>query len=185
MGGGKPIWFAVLGNAAVAAIPFAALGWNALAAHAAVRSTARFSSAWFVAGLASPALARRLRVWPREPRLMQAFLAAQLVHFATVALVWTTFDRGRVAQNPLRTALVVAFGFGLTLTAGLTAGRWTSGPGAVVHRVALYSLFLIFLAAYSHHPNRRLRLLVVPLALALPLRLSASSALGAPQARCR
>jgi hypothetical protein len=44
-----PIWIALLGNALIAIVTVAVLGWDAAGALSAARNTARFSSVWCVA----------------------------------------------------------------------------------------------------------------------------------------
>lgn len=168
----SPIWIAVIGNTIVVAATFAVLGWNSASAHAAARNTARFSLIWFVVGFAASGLARWFPGLPREDRLVQAFLGAHIVHFGTVALILMTFDAARVAGNPGRAAIVVLVGFGLTLTAGLTAAPRPSRLYTAAHTVALYGVFLLFFLAFVRNSYRPLRLLVLPLALALLLRVS-------------
>src|SRR5215831_19222371 len=123
---------------------YTVLGWNRAGAHAAVRNTARFAGVCFMLAFAAPALVRLAKRLPSEASLVLAFVAAQGVHFATVIVLLSVFEREHVAQNPLRTALVVALGFGLVLTAALTAHSRTARWFAVLRTFALYAIFLIF-----------------------------------------
>jgi hypothetical protein len=161
---------AFIGNVLVAATTYAVLGWNSASAHAGARNTARFSVLWLAAGLAVPGLSRLLRSLPEEARLIQAFLAAHIVHFASVALVLAVFDRHHVAKHPIETAAVVVVGFSLVVTTGLTATPRPSRLYTAVHTITLYTVFLIFFAAFVHNPYHPLRLGAIPLALALLLR---------------
>ena len=45
----------------------------------------RFSVMWLTVGFAAPGLVRFVRALPAEARLIQAFVSAHLVHFATVS----------------------------------------------------------------------------------------------------
>ena len=173
LNGRTPIWVAVIGNSAVAAATFAIYGWNASAAHAAARYTARFSLLWFIVGFAAPGLARFVRSLPSETRLIQAVVGAHLVHFAVVGGLIAIFERTPFLQNPARSAAVVVLGFAVVLGAGLTATqRGASRLYSAVHQSLLYVIFLIFFLAYARNPVKLLRLLVVGLGLAIVLRLA-------------
>lgn len=183
MGGRTPIWIAVAGNCVVATATYAVSGWNAAVAHAAARNTARFSLIWLAVGFAAPGLVRFMRALPAETRLIQAFVCAHLVHFATVSLLLVMFERGRVAQNPVEMAATVLIGAGAVITAGLTATPRSSRIYAGIHRVTLYIVFLIFLTAYLKHPVKPLRLVAVPLGIALLLRLTSGLTFYSARAR--
>ena len=183
MGGRTPIWIAVAGNCVVAAATYAVFGWNAAAAQAAARNTARFSLIWLTVGFAAPGLVRFMRTLPPETRLIQAFVSAHLVHFATVGLLLTIFEWARVTQNPVEVTATVLIGAGAVLTAGLTATPRASRLYTGIHGVTLYIVFLIFFAAYLRHPVKPLRLLAVPLGIALLLRLTSRLTLYSARAR--
>lgn len=183
MGSRTPIWIAVAGNCVVAAVTYAVFGWNAGAAHVAARNTARFSVMWLTVGFAAPGLVRFVRALPAETRLIQAFVSAHLVHFATVGLLLTMFEWARVAQNPVKVAATVLIGAGAVIATGLTATPRPSRIYAGIHSFALYIVFLIFFTAYLRHPVKPLRLVAVPLGLALLLRLTSRWTLYSARAR--
>ena len=167
-----PIGIALLGNVIVASATYALRGWNVAGAHAAARNTARFSVLWFMAGLAAPGLARLLMSLADEVRLIQAFLAAHLVHFATVTALIVTFEGRHLREHPGQAATVIIMGSGLTLLAGLTATPRSSKPYTIIHRIALYSVFLLFFLAFVHNPVKPLRLIALALGLAFLVRIS-------------
>lgn len=173
MRGSIPIWIAIAGNFALAAVTFATYGWNAAGAHAAARYTARFSLLWFVVGFAAPGLARFVRALPSEASLIQAFVGADLVHFAVVGVLIAMLEPSPFLQNPARSSAVVLLGFSIVLGAGLTATpRPVSRLCTVVHESILYVIFAIFFLAYALNPAKPLRVMVVALGLALVLRLA-------------
>ncbi len=94
------------------------------------------------------------------------------MHFATVSLVLAMFDIAKTVQHPLQVMAVVLFGAGLTLSAGLTATPRPTWLHRIVHPVALYAVFLLFLLAFGGNPAKPLRVLAIPLLAALLLRLS-------------
>jgi hypothetical protein len=159
-------------NSVVAGMTYALLGWNHAAAQAAARNTARFAALCFMVALATPALARFAKLLRSEATLVLAFVAAQGVHFATVIVVLSAFEREHVAQNPLRTVLVFTIGFGLVLTAALTSqprkGHWY----AALRGFALYAIFLIFTLAFAFNQVKPLRILAALLLAALIARLA-------------
>jgi len=167
------LWIVAAANAVVAVFTYAVLGWSPPGAHAATRNTARFSGICFAIAFASPALARFGRRFPSEATLILAFVAAQGVHFAAVTVLLSTFERAHVANNLLRTAVVVTLGFGLVLLASLTSqprvGRWYSAMRAF----ALYAIFLIFTLGFATNRVKPLRGLLVLFFAALVLRASA------------
>src|SRR5690242_9467286 len=148
---------AAASNLSVAVATIALHGWNAAGAHAAARNTARFSSLWFMAAFAAPGLSRLVRGLPAGARLVQAVVTAHLV------------------QKPLASAAVLVFGFSLVVGAGLTATARGSRYYIVLHTLILYVLFLIFFLAFAQNAVKPLRLMAVPLALALLLRLISGS----------
>ncbi|HKW66300.1 MAG TPA: hypothetical protein VJP04_03355 [Terriglobales bacterium] len=166
---------AAVSNLSVAVATIAFHGWNAAGAHATARNTARFSSAWFMVAFAAPGLTRLIRGLPAGARLVQAFVAAHLVHFAVVAALIASFERAHLVQKPLASAAVLVFGFSLVVGAGLTATARGSRYYIVLHTLTLYVLFLIFFLAFAQNAVKPLRLMAVPLALALLLRLTSGS----------
>src|SRR5580704_17137642 len=101
----RPIWIALVGNVIVAATTLGLLGWNGASAHAAARNTARFSMLWLALGFAAPGLVRFVKALPEEARLIQAFLAAHVVHFAVVVLLHLTFEPRPPAQHRIAALL--------------------------------------------------------------------------------
>lgn len=163
---------AAASNTLVALATIALRGWNAAGAHAAARNTARFSSLWFMVAFAAPGLTRLVRGLPAGARLVHAFVAAHLVHFAVVGALIASFETAHLAQKPLASAAILVFGFSLVVGAGLTATPRSSRFYNGVHRFTLYVLFLIFSLAFAQNAVKPLRLMAIPLALALILRLT-------------
>ena len=170
-----PLSIAAASNLSVALATIALRGWNAAGAHAAARNTARFSSLWFMVAFAAPGLSRLIRGLPAGARLVQAFVAAHLVHFAVVGALIASFERAQLVQKPVASAAILVFGFSLVVGAGLTATPRGSRFYSVLHTFTLYALFLIFFLAFAQNAVRPLRLMVVSLALALLLRLTSGS----------
>ncbi len=166
---------AAASNLAVALATVAARGWNASGAHAAARNSARFSCLWFLVAFAAPGLARLARGVPAGAHLVQAFVAAHLVHFATVAALIAALERAHLAEKPGQAAAILLIGFSLVVGAGLTAIPRPSRLYSTVHRVTLYLIFLIFFLAFARNTVKPLRLLAVLLACALLLRLAAAA----------
>ena len=166
------LWTVASANPLVAAMTYALLGWSRASAYAATRNTARFAGVCFLFAFAAPALVRFVRRLPSEATLVLAFVAAQGVHFATVIVLLSAFEREHVAQNPLRTALVFTLGFGLVLTAALTAHSRTARWYAALRTFALYAIFLIFTLAFAFNRLKPLRVLAVLLLAALIARLT-------------
>lgn len=172
MGSRVLLGVAAASNILVALATVAARGWNTGGAHAAARNTARFSSLWLLVAFATPGLARLIRGLPAGARLVQAFVAAHLVHFATVTALIASFERAHLVQNPVRSAAILLIGFSLVVGAGVTATpRWSRWYTAL-HSFTMYSIFLIFFLAYAHNPVKPLRLMAVPFALAFIMRLT-------------
>ena len=172
---GRPLLgIAAISNLGVALGTVAIQGWNSGGAHAAARNTARFSALWFVVAFAAPGLARVIRGLPAGAHLVQAFVAAHLVHFAVVAALIANFEREHLAREPLQSAAVLLIGFSLVVGAGLTSTPRTSRFYSALHSFTLYMLFLIFFLAFARNPVRPLRFMAVALALALLLRLTRS-----------
>jgi hypothetical protein len=163
---------AAASNLSVALATLLFHGWNAAGAHAAARNTARFSSLWFMVAFAAPGLSRFIRVLPAGARLVQAFVAAHLVHFAVVAALIASFETAHLVQKPVASAAILIFGFSLVVGAGLTATPRAPRFYNALHTFTLYALFLIFFLAFALNAVKPLRLLAVPLALALILRLT-------------
>jgi hypothetical protein len=166
------VGIAAASNMLVALATLALRGWNAAGAHAAARNTARFSSLWFLVAFAAPGLSRLIRGLPAEARLVHAFVAAHLVHFAVVAALIASFESAHLVQKPIASAAILVFGFSLVVGAGLTAAPRRSRLYNGLHRFTLYALFLIFFLAFAQNAVRPLRLMAVPLALALLVRLT-------------
>jgi len=151
---------------------YAVLGWNRAGAHAAVRNTARFAGVCFMLAFAAPALMRLAKRLPSEASLVLAFVAAQGVHFATVIVLLSVFEREHVAQNPLPTALVFTLAFGLVLTAALTCQPQRARWYTAVRAFSLYAIFLIFTLAFGFNRVKPLRVLSVLLLAALIARVT-------------
>jgi hypothetical protein len=174
---------AAASNLSVTVATLALQGWNAAAAHAAARNTARFSLVWFMAAFAAPGLSRLVVGLPTAARLVQAFVAAHLVHFAVVAALIASFERAHLVQKPIASAAILVFGFSLVVGAGLTATPRCSRIYGVLHTFTLYVLFLIFFLALAQNAVRPLRFITVPLALALLLRLTSGWAFYAARVK--
>jgi hypothetical protein len=156
-------------------------GWNATGAHAAARNSARLSALWFALAFAAPGLTRLFGGLPAPATLVYSFFAAHCVHFATVAVLLTTFDFSHVMQNPTRAAAVVAGGFALVLVAAGTAIPSASWTYRYLHRTALYAIFLIFFFAFARHSSKPLRVLAALLAMSFFLRLASELRLDSPR----
>jgi hypothetical protein len=163
---------AAASNLSVALATLAFHGWNAAGAHAAARNTARFSSLWFMVAFAAPGLTRLIRGLPAGARMVQPFVAAHLVHFAVVGALIASFETAHLVQKPLASAAILVFGFSLVVGAGLTATARGSRFYSSLHRFTMYVLFLIFFLAFAQNAVKPLRLMAVPLVLALILRLT-------------
>jgi hypothetical protein len=172
---GALLGVAAASNVAVALATLAIYGWNASGAQAAARNTARFSSLWFLVAFAAPGLKRLVRGLLPAARLTHAFVAAHLVHFATIAALIASFETAHLAHQPAQSAAILLIGFTLVVGAGLTATRRDSRFRSALHSFTMYSLFLIFFLAYARNPVKPLRLMAVPFALALVLRLTSGS----------
>jgi len=161
---------AIIGNCLVVGLSFAVFGWNAEGAGVATRSTARFAIAFFLVGLAAPGLKRWIRWFPDPFGLIQAFVAAQMIHFACVALLHTLFAPERFHLS-LGEIVITVIGFSLVMAAGATA---VPRPGlrfyGFAHVLTLYIIFLILAADYREHPVKILRLMLIPVLLAMLLR---------------
>ena len=161
---------AIIGNCVVVGLSFALSGWNTEGAGSATRNTARFAITFFLAGLAAPGLKRWMRWIPEPFALIQGFVAAQMIHFGCVVLLHTRFAPGRFHLS-VDEAVVTILGFSLVVAVGATAvphpeKRFYS----FAHVFTLYVLFLILAADYGEHPVRVLRLMLIPVLLAMLLR---------------
>ena len=120
MSGRSALMIAVAGNGIVAGLSWAWYGWNMGGVHVAARNTARFSALWFMAGFAAPGLVRWIRGWPAEAALLQAFVAAHMVHYASVIAV-LAFDPAHLLHHPITAGVAIVGGFLLGLGVGLRA----------------------------------------------------------------
>jgi hypothetical protein len=166
------VWCAPFCNVIVGTITVALIGWTAAGMHAAARNTARFAFLWFLVAFAAPGLSRFFRGLPSEGQLIWAYVAAHLIHFVAVAVLILTFDSAHFTQAPGRSATTVLVGFLIVLSAGVTAKSRLSGMYAALHSFALYAIFVIFFLAFAQNRVGPLRLLTIPLVLALVLRLA-------------
>ena len=157
-------------NVVVIVLCFVVYGMNVEGAGAATRNTARFAICFFLAGFAAPGIRKWLPCYPQPATLIHAFVAAQMVHFFSVIVLHTKF-----AAAPLQLGVpeiaVVLVGFSIVVGAGLTAARATqSRISSHVHVVLLYLIWLILATDYPQHPVKPLRLIAIPVGLALVLR---------------
>jgi len=128
------VGFATLGAMIVAALGFALFGgWNAEAAAAAARFTARFSFLWFIVAWSASALAK---LWPggwrtillrRRRAVGLGFAAAHFVHLAALLAAVLIF------ATPRSDTTIFGGGFGYVMVAlmALTSNDWsvrTLGP---------------------------------------------------------
>jgi hypothetical protein len=164
------IAFAVVVNIGIIVLCFALSGWNEAGAGSATRNTARFAIAFFLLGFATPGVRRLVSGWPDAVILLQTFVAAQFVHFGAVALLHTVFAKGGFHLEFPQVIIVIV---GFSIVAGV---GWTATPirgkriRTLVHFVLLYLIFLILAADYSQHPDKALRWMILPLAVAFVLR---------------
>lgn len=165
------IWTALVGNLAIMGVTIFLWGWNSAGAHAAARSTARFSVLWFLAAFASPGIARWLQGF-EEADLTLAFVTAHLVHFGVVGTLLVTFEARHLVQQPAQVVGVVIVGFFLVVGVGLTAHPRRSRGYMSAHSVFLYLVFTLFFLAFVRNPIRPLRFVSVLLGIALLVRLS-------------
>jgi hypothetical protein len=93
-----------------------------------------------------------------------------MIHFACVILLHTLFgpESFRLSAGDIVISLV---GFSLVVAAGATA---VPRPGlrfyGFAHILTLYVIFLILAADYREHPVKSLRLMLIPVLLAMLLR---------------
>lgn len=145
--------FAALGAAAIGYAEFA--GWNADAAGAAARYTARFSFLWFVAAWSAAALAT---LWPggwREVMLRRrraiglGFAAAHFVHLVALLIVVLLFG----GQPSAKTAYTGGVGYVLVALMALTSNNSsvrTLGPRnwKLLHTLGALMIAVIFAVSY-------------------------------------
>jgi hypothetical protein len=162
--------FAAIANCAIIAASLATLGLNEPGAGAATRFTARFAIVFFLIGFAAPGLRKWLAGFPDVWLWMQAFVAAQFVHFAAVILLHAAFAEHGLHLGIREVAIVLA-GFTAVVGIGLTAMPL---PGrrirSVIHIFLIYVILLILAADYSQHPIKPLRWMLIPIVLAFLLR---------------
>jgi hypothetical protein len=163
---------AAIANCVVVLVTLSMWGWNFAGGHAIARNSARFSGLCFVIAFAGPGLERLVRGLPNAVTLFWAWFAAHLVHFASVLILFATFERSNIAKNPGQTAVVVLFGAVLVFGAALTA-RTRALSGRVLHNVLLYAIFGIFTLAFARDKATLLHVVASLLILALGVRLSA------------
>ena len=161
---------AVLGNVLVIAGCFAVYGWGTDGAGAAARATARFAVWFFLAGFAAPGLRRWLHGYPEAAGWIQAFVAAQMVHFCAVIALHTKFASAPQHLSGPHAASIVA-GFTVVLAAGIAVSARSQSTISRAVRVALlYILWLVFVLVYAKHPVHSFRLVEIGVVLALVLR---------------
>jgi hypothetical protein len=167
----KPLLAAALCNVLIIVLCFAVYGMNGEGAGAATRNTARFAICFFLAGFAAPGVRKWLAWYPQPATLIQAFVAAQLVHFCSVVALHTKFAAEPLRLGAPQLAIVLA-GFSLVLGVGVTAMPRTQSRIYVraAHVVLLYSIWLILAADYAQHPIRALRFVAIPVVVALVVR---------------
>jgi hypothetical protein len=167
----KLLLAAAFSNVLIIGICFAINGMNAEGAGVATRSTARFAICFFLAGFAGPGLRKWLPWYPDTANLIQAFVAAQMVHFCAVIALHTKF-----AAEPLQLGgpeiAITLVGFSIVLGVGITAPlrRQSHILYRAAHRVLLYMIWLILVADYARHPIKPLRFVATLVVIALVLR---------------
>ena len=92
-------------NVLIIGLCFATYGMDAEGAGVATRSTARFAICFFLAGFAAPGLGKWLPWYPEGANLIQAFVAAQMVHFCSVIALHTKFATSHCNWALLRSPL--------------------------------------------------------------------------------
>ena len=161
---------ATLCNVLIIVLCFVVYGLNTEGAGAATRYTARFAICFFLAGFAAPGLRKWLPWYPEPAVLIQAFVAAQMVHFCAVILLHTRFSAEPLQLGAPQIAIVVV-GSSIVLGVGLTAQpRAQSRVYSAARVVFLYLVWLILAADYPTHPVKALRLVGILVFLALALR---------------
>jgi hypothetical protein len=161
---------AIICNCLIIGLCFAMFGINAEGAGSATRNTGRFAMVFFLARFAAPGLANLIVSLPKTSSLIYAFVAAQMVHFGSVAVLHTLF-----AKQPLSLSVplvaIVASGFSIVAAAGLTVDPHPQFRFyTIVHIFTIYGIFLILAADYLQHPVKPLRVIAVPVLASLLLR---------------
>jgi len=166
----KLILAAAFCNVFIILLCFAVYGTNGAGAGAAARNTARFAICFFLTGFAAPGLREWLPRYPQSASLIPAFVAAQMVHFCSVIVLQAKFVAKPLQLGAPQIAIVLV-GFSIVLVAGLTAAPSShSRIHSAVHVVSLYLIWLVLAADYPSHPIKALRLVAIPVFLALVLR---------------
>lgn len=164
------VLIAALGNVLVIVACVAIYGLNTEGAGVATRATARFAICFFLAGFAAPGIRRWVAGYPEAARLIQAFVAAQMVHFCAVIALHTKFASAPQHLSGARAGGIVA-GFTIVLAAGITASaQFQSKISRTAGVALLYILWLIFALVYAKHPVHSFRLVEIGIIVALVLR---------------
>ncbi len=179
---------AALGVASYGYAEFA--GWNADAAGAAARYTARFSFLWFVAAWSASALAT---LWPggwrgvmlrRRRALGLGFAAAHFVHLAALLIAVLVF----ASQPSAKTVYGGGAGYVFVALMALTSNDWsvrTLGPRnwKLLHTLGALTIAVIFAVSYLGRLEDKAWLAIPALTLlggAVLLKLAASIKKRAP-----
>src|ERR1041384_254257 len=168
---GKLLLAAAFSNVLIIGICFAINGMTAEGAAVATRSTARFAICFFLASFAGPGLRKWLPWYPDTANLIQAFVAAQMVHFCAVIALHT-----QVAAEPRHLGgteiAITLVGFSIVLGVGITAPlrRQSHILYRAAHRVLLYMIWLILVADYARHQIKPLRFVATLVVIAVVLR---------------
>ena len=161
---------AIFVNFVVIAASFVISGWNHAGAGAATRYTARFAILFFLIGFAAHGLCKWISWFPESAIWMQAFVAAQFVHFGAVIIMHTVFAESGLHLGTQEIALVL-IGFTIVSGVGLTA---VPLPGhrfrSWIHVFLIYLILVILVADYSQHLIRSLRWFLLPIVAAAVLR---------------
>jgi hypothetical protein len=164
----RKLWiWAALGDLSVGLLSFAVHGFNLSGAGSATRNTARFAIIFLLAGFAAPGLKSWWPAFTEPANLVRAYMAAQFVHFAFVINLHTTF--ASQIEIGLPQIAISLLGFSLVAATGYTATAVTRA-GVLIHTVLLYINWLILALDYPKHPYRLMRLVTIPVFLALLLR---------------
>lgn len=159
----RKLWIlAVIGDFTAGMLCFVVHGFNAAGAGSATRNTARFAICFLLTGFAAPGLRKWFPAFPEPAGLIRAYMAAQFVHFGFVANLHLIAVPTHIGMPQVVVALL---GFTLVALTGFTAARGGTG-----HVVLLYINWLILAVDYSKHPNVMMRLVAIPVFLALILR---------------
>ena len=145
-----------------------AYGWTQFGVGSAARNTARVASVIFLVSFASAGLKRWLPAL-NSIALARAFVAAQLVHYASVIMLHEKFG----VAPPLNSVKMIAFSTGGLLLAviyGLTIEDKGGRLVPSLNRLCAYLMFLIYAANYSQHKVHALRWMSVLVVASLVLR---------------